>query len=271
MEEKLKVYDIDGNVLEEIEVPEFLRTEYRPEVIKKAVVFSQSSKRQPYGADPLAGKRTSAHYHGRRRRERWSMMGRGMSRMARIHGKVGYLLWRARFVPQAVKGRRAHPPKAEKNWIKKINKKELLLAVKSALSAIRNVNLVKKRGHKFEENMTLPIIIDDKIEKIKKTKEVVNILNKLGLAKEIERCKIKKIRSGKGKMRGRRYKKKKGILFIVSEDCDLKKSARKIPGVDVIEAEKIKESIEELAPGAMAGRLTIITKSALQKLSNLLR
>jgi len=37
--------------------------------------------------------------------------------MSRIHGKgAGYMAWRARVVPQAVKGRRAHPPKSEKIW-----------------------------------------------------------------------------------------------------------------------------------------------------------
>ena len=271
--EKLKIYDMNLSVIEEIEVPEFMKCEYRPDVIKKAVTFQQSSKRQPYGADPLAGKRTSAHYHGRRRRERWSMMGRGMSRMARIHGKVGYLLWTARFVPQARKGRRVHPPKAEKVWIKKINKKELLLALKSALSATRNIKLLLKRGHKISENfnLTLPIVFEDKIENLKKTKDVLELIKKIGLEKEVERCKKVKIRSGKGKIRGRKYKKKKGILFIVSGNCDLIKAARKIAGVDVITADEIKDNIELLAPGAQAGRLTIISKSALLKLNEILK
>ncbi|MEM5812795.1 MAG: 50S ribosomal protein L4 [Candidatus Aenigmatarchaeota archaeon] len=272
-EEKIKVYDINGNFKEEMELPEFMKSEYRPDVIKKVVTFQQSSKRQPYGADPLAGKRTSAHYHGRRRRERWSMMGRGMSRMARIHGKVGYLLWTARFVPQARKGRRAHPPKSEKVWIKKINKKELLLALRSALAATRNIKLLKLRGHKIDESFKydLPIIFEDSIEILKKTKDVVALLKKIGLDKEIERCKEVKVRSGKGKSRGRRYKKKKGILFIVSGDCDLIKASRKIAGVDVVKVDDLKDNIELLAPGSKAGRLTILSKSAFLKLCDILK
>ncbi|MEM7816371.1 MAG: 50S ribosomal protein L4, partial [Candidatus Aenigmatarchaeota archaeon] len=254
MEDKIKIYDINGNVKEEIELPEFMKFDYRPDVIKKIITFQQSSKRQPYGADPLAGKRTSAHYHGRRRRERWSMMGRGMSRMARIHGKVGYLLWTARFVPQARKGRRAHPPKSEKIWAKKINKKELLIAIKSALAAMRNIELLKLRGHKIDENFSydVPIIFEDSIENLKKTKEVVELIKKIGLEKEIERCKEVKERSGKGKSRGRRYKKKKGILFIVSCDCNLIKASRKIAGVDVVKVDDIKDNVELLAPGSRA-------------------
>ena len=62
----------------------------RQEKIKKAVLALQSSKRQRYGANPLAGKRSSAHYHGKRH-YRFTMMNREMARISRIHGKVGYL------------------------------------------------------------------------------------------------------------------------------------------------------------------------------------
>src|SRR3989338_4855614 len=111
-----KIYDTTGNPLEEIKLPGVFSTPYRPDVIKRAVLAEQSAKRQPYGADPLSGKRTSAHYHGKRK-YRWAMMNKEMARMSRIHGKVGSLHFTARFAPQAVKGRQAHPPKAEKIWL----------------------------------------------------------------------------------------------------------------------------------------------------------
>ena len=118
-----KLYNIDGTVKEEIQLPEVFSTPVREDVIKRVVLALQANKRQPYGADDLAGKRTSAHYHGRRR-YRFSMMNRSMSRIPRIHGKIGYMAWRARFAPHAVKGRRAHPPKPEKVWSQKVNQKE---------------------------------------------------------------------------------------------------------------------------------------------------
>mgnify|MGYP001598407987 CR=1 FL=1 len=119
---KVKVYDLEGNAVGDVELPKVFSTSYRPDVIKRAVLAQQSAKRQPYGTDPLAGLRSSAHYHGSRH-YRYAMMNKEMSRMPRIHGKVGYMAWRGRVAPQTVKGRRAHPPKAEKNWEKKINKK----------------------------------------------------------------------------------------------------------------------------------------------------
>lgn len=257
----VKLYGLDGSAKKEIRLPKVFSTEYRPDVIKKAVMSVQSGKRQSYGSDPMAGKRTSAHYHGRRRK-RNTMMGRGIARMARIHGKVGYLSFRARFVPQAVKGRRAHPPKSEKVWFRAMNTKEMIFAIKSALAAAAMPELVKKRGHAF--NSDVPIIVDSGFEDLKKTKEIIGFLSKLGLENELERCKEKKEKSGKAKMRGRRTKQKKCLLVIVSKKCSAEKALGNIPGVDVTEATKL--DAEMLAPGAKAGRLLLITEPSLEVL-----
>ncbi len=115
------IYDIKGKVKGKITIPKIFSVAVRKDLIEKAVLAERSRKRQPYGSDPLAGKRTSAHYHGRRS-IRWSMMNREMARTKRIHNQGG-LNYTARFVPQATKGRKAHPPKAEKKWKLKINKK----------------------------------------------------------------------------------------------------------------------------------------------------
>ncbi|MCD6381974.1 MAG: 50S ribosomal protein L4, partial [Candidatus Aenigmarchaeota archaeon] len=215
---EVKIYGIDGKEKGKIKLPKVFQTKVREDIIRRAVLAIQSWRRQAYGADKLAGKRTSAHYHGRRG-ERWTMMGRGMSRLPRIHGDVGHLVWRARFAPQAVKGRKAHPPKPEKNWKQKINNKELLLALKSALAATVDLTLVKKRGHRYDGEV--PIVLDDDFENLSKSKDVVELLKKIGLEKELERAKQKKIRSGKGKRRGRKYIKKKGPIIIVSKDCNV--------------------------------------------------
>ena len=65
-------------------------------------------------------------------------------------------------------------------------------------------------------------------------------------------------------MRGRKYKKKKGPLIIVSGNCPLLKAAKNIPGLDVSSSDEL--NIEMLAPGSQAGRLTVITKKALESL-----
>ncbi len=251
-----KVYDLNGNKVGEVGLPNIFVQDYRPEVIKRAVLAMQANRRQPYGANPLAGKRSSAHYHGKRK-YRFTMMNREMARIARIHGKVGYLAYRARVVPQAVKGRKAHPPKAEKEWSQKINKKENILAIKSSIAATASMELVKKRGHLVQES---PVIFIDDIESMNKTKDVKNIFEKL-FPEEIARCSKKKIRAGKGKNRGRLYKRKKGPLIVVSKDCNLIRATRNLAGFDVVTADNLNPEL--LAPGSQAGRFAIFTKAAL--------
>lgn len=257
---KAKVHGLDGKAEGDVELPPVFETPHRPDVIKRAVLAQQSRRRQKYGSDVLAGKRSSAHYEGKRH-YRFTMMNREMARMARIHGKgAGRYAYAARVVPQAVKGRKAHPPKSEKNWEERINKKERLLAIRSALAAASNVELVTKRGHKSEFS---PVIFIDEFESKGKTKEVITALGKV-IGKELERCAKKKVRAGKGKMRGRRYKKKKGPLVIASRSCPLIRAARNIEGVDATTVKNV--NAELLAPGTHAGRLLITTKAALQEM-----
>ncbi|MBU5688965.1 MAG: 50S ribosomal protein L4 [Candidatus Aenigmarchaeota archaeon] len=262
---KANVYDLNGKVKGQIELPSVFSTPLREDVIRRAFLALQSQQRQAYGTDPEAGLRSSAHYHGKRRM-RYQMINRDMARLPRLHRTTPHLTFRVRLVPQAVKGRRAHPPKVEKILAQKINNKELMLALKSAISASCNIDIVKKRGHKVD-GIKLPIIFDDSIQKIKKAKEFEQLLEKIGLDKEIERCKDRRERAGRGKMRGRRYKNKKGPLLIVAKDEGVLKAARNIPGVDAVLAEDL--SVEDLAPGAHPGRITIWSKSAIEAIKEM--
>lgn len=260
---KIDVLDLEGKAVEKIELPEVFEEPIREDLIRRAVLSTRSKKIQPFGTEWMAGKRTSAHYHGYRR-HRWTMMNREMARMPRLHGKLSpHLMWRPRFAPQVKGGRQAHPPKPEKIWAEKINDKERKKAIRSAIAATANIEIVKKRGHRFEAK-ELPIVVDDKIQEIKKTKDLVIYLKKLGLEKELERIGKRKIRPGKGKGRGRKYRIKVGPLFVIVEDKGIGKAVKNLPGANVSRVENL--SAEYLAPGSMAGRLTVFTKSAIEKL-----
>ena len=252
-----KLYDLEGNEKGNVELPKIFSTEYKPELVKKLVHAIQANKRQPYGTSQMAGKKSSAHYHASRH-YRYTMMNREMARISRIHGRVGYLALTARVVPQAVKGRRAHPPKTEKNWDKKVNKKEAKAGMKSLIGATSNVELVKKRGHKYNEE--LPVIIVDDFENVKKTKDVKNLLVKICSKDEMERSGKKRVRAGKGKMRGRRYKKKVGPLLVFSKMCPAMKCCPS--GVEAVTVSNL--NAELLAPGTQGGRLTIYTEGSLK-------
>ena len=249
---KVNIYDLNGEVKNKIDLPEIFNYPIRIDIIKKAFDVLRANKRQPYGADPLAGKRHATASTGK---------GLGVSRVPRLT-QVGSR--RAALAPGTVGGRRAHPPKAEKNWKEKINKKEKQMAIKSALSALTNKEIVKQRGHEFDEKITLPIVVEDRFKDIKKTKELVEVLKKLRVYEDIERAERgKHIRAGKGKRRGRKYKIPKSIL-IVSSRGDIHKSAANLPGLDVITPNQI--NIEYLAPGGNPGRLTIFTEEALKQI-----
>jgi large subunit ribosomal protein L4e len=262
------IYSIDGKKKKTIELGKIFSYKLREDLIKKAVLVSQANRRQKYGANKLAGFRTSAHYHGSSQTyARARMSGRPMARLPRVHGS-GALhsskgFFTARVVPQATKGRKAHPPKPEKNFDKEINKKEKKIALFSAISASSNKKLVSERGHKIEKLREIPLVLEDKFEDIEKTKEVIKILKELGLEEELERAKKKKVRAGKGKLRGRKYKKKISVLIVVSKDCNLKKAVRNIPGFEVTLAKDL--NVEKLAPGNLPGRLTIWTESSIKE------
>jgi len=206
---------------------------------------------------------TSAAYFGRRRGPARITINRGMSRLPR-EKTGGSGLGKVRKVPQSVGGRRAHPPQ-NKDYSKKINKGEYLLAFSSAIAATANKDLVGERGHDIESVPEIPIIVEDSIQKMNKTKDVIACLKKFGLEKELERCGERKIRAGKGTRRGRKYKNKKGVLLVVADDEGVGKAASNIPGMDVVRVEEL--DVELLAPGTHAGRLTIWTKKALDTLT----
>ncbi len=246
---KAKVLGLNGEVQEEIELPKVFEEEYRPDIIKRAVLAIQSHRRQPYGPNPLSG----VDYA-------WENWGPG-------HGYARVPRWkngsRAVVVPQAVGGRRAHPPKPQKKWSEKINKKEMRKALKSAIAATVKEELVKARNHIFEGE--LPKVVVDDFSSIKKTKEVVEVLKAIGVYGDVEKVKERKrYRAGKGKMRGRRYVMKKSALLVVDRDDGIFKAASNLPGIDVVLVKDL--NVELLAPGCHAGRLTVWTKSAINYL-----
>lgn len=260
---KLIILDSSNNKVGEIKLPQQFEEEYRPDLIQRAVLAIQSHKRQAYAASENAGKRASAKL-SRRRRDYRGSYGIGISRVPRkIMTRRGTRMnWVGAFAPGTVGGRRAHPPKSEKIWWKKINKREKAKAIRSAIAATIMKDVVSERGHLIPS--TYPFILDDKFELISKTKEVIEMFKKIGMENELERVMEKKIRAGKGKSRGRKYKKKKGPLIVVSKLDKLSMAAANIPGIEVVDVKSL--NAELLAPGAKAGRLVLWTAAAINLL-----
>jgi len=260
---ELKIYSVKNEQKSTLKLPEQFSEVIRPDLIKRAVLAQQNNTRQPYGAHPRAGKRHSTKLSRRRRNYKGSY-GLGISRVPRkVLSRHGTRMkWVGAMAPGTVGGRRANPPKSDKIWAQKINKKEKRKAIRSAITATINKEVVEKRGHVAPNHY--PFIIEESFEKITKTKDVVSALNALGLENELSRADNKTIRSGHGKFRGRKYKKSKGPLIVVSDKCSASKAAKNIPGVDIIPVKSL--NAELLAPGCVPGRLTIWTEGAVKAL-----
>ena len=261
---KVPVFSVSGEKISEVELPEQFSEEVRPDLIKRAALAVLSAQHQPYGTDPVAGKRQGKALP-KRRRKFGTTYGKGISRVARkiLWSRGEQFGWVGARGAQTVKGLKAFPPKVEKVFVEKINKKERRKAIRSALAASANFDYVSKI-HKIESGVVLPIVVEADAEKLSKTREVYALLKKLKLSAELKRTKERKIRSGKGKMRGRKYKTKVGPLLIVSKPCKLEAAARNLVGVDVCEVNALNAAL--LAPGAEPARLTIWTLPALEKL-----
>ncbi len=261
---KLPILNISKEEIGKQEMPIQFEEEVRPDLIKRAVISIQGNARQAYGADPMAGKRASAKL-SRRRHDYKTAYGIGISRVPRkiMSSRGTRMNWVGAFAPGTVGGRKAHPPKAGKDWTKKINKKERRKAIRSAITATLSKELVAK-NHIVPDNY--PFIIEGKFESLKKTKQVRDVLKKIGLEKELSRVNERIIRSGKGKKRGRKYKSKAGPLIIVSKDCALLKAAKNIAGVNVRIVKSINAKV--LAPSTNPGRLAIWTQDAIKELGD---
>jgi large subunit ribosomal protein L4e len=250
-----KIFDLQGESKGKITLPSIFSTPLRPDVIKRAVLAIQSSRLQPQGRDPMAGKRTTAESRG---------TGSAISRVPRLKGGGG----RAAFAPSTVKGRQPHPPRAEKKILKSIPKKEAKLALFSAIAATAQKDAVASRGHRIEDALQIPLIVDNAIEGLTKAKEVEEILTNLGVIEDIARVRDRrKIRAGKGKHRGRKMKHAVGPLIVVVENKGLANAARNVPGVEVTTVANL--NTEMLAPGTHPGRLTLWTNGAIERLDKL--
>jgi len=246
-----KVFDLKGEEVSQVNLPQIFNTPTRPDVIKRAVVTIQSHKYQPQGRDPMAGKKnTAVSRHA----------GLGISRVPRLRERGQ----RAAFAPGTVGGRSAHPPEAEKKIKKKLPKKEMNLALRSAVAATGSKETVAARGHMIDDVPDFPLVVVDDIQSLKKTKDIEEAFMNIGVWPDIYRVKeSRKIRAGKGKMRGRKMKQAVGPLLVIAKNDGIAEAARNLPGMTVASVENL--NAELLAPGTHPGRLTVWTSSAFEK------
>lgn len=238
---KAQIFSTDGNVKGSMEIPKFFEKKGREDIVRK--VFLANPKRQPYGAFERAGMEHSAHgIFKHRRRAYKGQYGIGISRTpAKVMSHTGTRFTRmGAFAANTRGGREAHPPKSSKIWGGEINKKENSMALMSALSLSSSIEALKEYYPKTDfSELSLPVIVEDRIAEIGKAKEIRKAVSKiLGKAADL---------AGKS-------------ILIVAE----KKIKAKNLGFESKKAEEL--NIIDLAPSGKPGRFVIFTESSIKEL-----
>lgn len=266
MKMKLSIIDKNSKKVGDFELD--LKEDIRDDIFKRAFLAEASLFRQEKGADPLAGKRASISVSKRRRRFR-TTYGRGQARTPKksmwVRGRQIRMV--GAFAPNTVGGRRAHPPKAEKNLLKEVNNKEWLKALRVGVLSSLDAKTVKSNGQRVPEGY--PFVLDDSVEKSMKTKEIKEMLLGLGFSEEFERVSQRKVRAGKGTMRGRTYNEKRGPLIVASSiESPIIKTARNLKGFDVMTPDLL--MVSDFGMSEKPGRMVIFTKSAFEEFKEVL-
>lgn len=260
---KASVFDLSGAKVREIDLPKVFSTPLHPELIKRVVLSIQSQRKQPKGRMAESGMQNTAVYRGMRdlpAHERTINVEH--ARLPRMKNRRGLIYGRVASVPQAVGGRKTHAPKPETVIAERANKKEKRAALLSAIAASANKSLVMKR-HVIGNDAALPIVVVNDFSSLSKTRDVVKALKAIGVFSDIESAKSKrKIRAGKGKKRGRKYKRKKSLLIVTKDNSRVYRAARNLEGVEVCEVRNL--NAELFAPGTVPGRLTVWTEDAIK-------
>lgn len=242
-----------------ITLPAVFRAQIRPDIVSFVHNQIRKNSRQPYAVNKLAGHQTSA--------ESWGT-GRAVARIPRVRGGGTHRSGQGAFGNMCRGGRMFAPTKTWRNWHRRINVNQKRYAICSAIAASGVPALVMSKGHRIEQIPEVPLVMSDKIEELKKTKEAVQVLKKLKAWPDIQKVvSSKRFRAGKGKMRNRRRIQRRGPLVIYEKDNGICRAFRNIPGITLINVSRL--NLLKIAPGGHVGRFCIWTESAFKKLDAL--
>ncbi|XP_032804297.2 large ribosomal subunit protein uL4 [Petromyzon marinus] len=240
-------------------MPAVFRAPIRPDIVNFVHTNLRKNSRQPYAVSVNAGHQTSA--------ESWGT-GRAVARIPRVRGGGTHRSGQGAFGNMCRGGRMFAPTKTWRRWHRRVNVTQKRYAICSALAATALPALVMSKGHRIEEIPEVPLVVEDKVEGYKKTKEAVLLLKKLKAWNDVKKVYAsKRLRAGKGKMRNRRRIQRRGPCIIYNEDNGLTRAFRNIPGITLLSVKKL--NLLRLAPGGHVGRFCIWTESAFSKLDDI--
>jgi len=240
-------------------MPAVLKAPIRPDLVQFVHTNMAKNKRQPYAVSTKAGHQTSA--------ESWGT-GRAVARIPRVRGGGTHRSGQAAYGNMCRGGRMFAPTRVWRRWTRKSNLTQRRFACASALAASSLPALVMARGHRIDNIAEVPLVVSDSIESITKTSAAVAFLKRVNAFQDIERVKSsRKLRTGKGKLRNRRYVQRRGPLIVYNADNGIVKAFRNIPGVELAQVSRL--NLLSLAPGGHLGRFCVWGESAFKKLDSI--
>uniref|UniRef100_A0A2I3S2J8 Large ribosomal subunit protein uL4 n=1 Tax=Pan troglodytes TaxID=9598 RepID=A0A2I3S2J8_PANTR len=241
-----------------VTLPTVFKAPIRPDIVNFVHTNLRKNNRQPYAVSELAGHQTST--------ESWGT-GRAVARTPRVRGGGTHRSGQGAFGNMCRGSRMFAPTKTWRRWHRRVNTTQKRCAICSSLAASALPALVMSTGHRIEEVPELPLVVEDKVEGYRKTKEAVLLLKKLKARNDIKKVYAsQRMRAGKGKMRNRRRIQRRGPRIICNEDNGIK-AFRNIPAITLLNVSKL--NISKLAPGGHVGRFCIWPGSAFRKLDEL--
>lgn len=251
--------DIISKPVGQVSLPAVFSAPIRPDIIRMVHTNLSKNHRQPYGVSRTAGHQTSA--------ESWGT-GRAKARIPRVSGGGTHRSGQGAFGNMCRGGHMYACTKVWRRWHRKVNLNIKRYAVASALAASAVPALVTARGHRIDNVPELPLVLEDLVESLLTSKNVLAILGAVGANLDAKHAVTsRQIRKGRGKMRNRRYVHRKGPIIVYANDGGIARACRNLVGVDTAHVESL--NLLKLAPGGHIGRFIIWTKSAVEALDRI--
>jgi len=240
-------------------LPQVLSAPIRSDITHFVFRNMAKNHRQANGVAPRAGHMTSA--------ESWGT-GRAVARIPRVSGGGTHRSGQGAFGNMCRGGHMFAPKVIWRRWHRPTPLTMKRYAVASALAATAVPALVMARGHRITGIQEVPLVVSvESLATVSKTKQAVEVLKKLGAWADIERVIAShKLRTGKGKLRNRRYVQRRGPLIVYKEKGTLLRAFRNIPGIELCHVSRL--NLLQLAPGNHLGRFVIWTSDAFAELDN---
>ncbi|KAI9296185.1 hypothetical protein K502DRAFT_302661 [Neoconidiobolus thromboides FSU 785] len=255
----VNVYDESNALVGEVPMQAVFKVDIRPYLIQHVHTNMAKNKRQPYAVSEKAGHQTSA--------ESWGT-GRAVARIPRVSGGGTHRAGQAAFGNMCRGGRMFAPTKIWRKWHVKTNLNTRRVATASAIAATAVAPLLLARGHRIEQIPEVPLVVSSSVEKLQKTKEAVTVLKALNAYNDVVKvANSRSIRAGKGKLRNRRHRQRRGPLVIYNKDEGITRAFRNLPGVELANVNKL--NLLQLAPGGHCGRFVIWTQDAFKALDTI--